>query len=118
MKITKIYHDQDGESHFEEIEVDLHKVGLGQRSSPIPVQSLIFRETPGPYSQGWHCAPEIQYVILLSGEVQVEVSDGTCKKFTAGDILLAADTKGKGHKTSTLSSGIRHSLFIPVNKLT
>ena len=65
MKITKIYHDQEGESHFEEIEVDLQKVGLGQCSSPIPVQSIIFRETPGPHYQDWHCAPEIQYVVLF-----------------------------------------------------
>ena len=38
--------------------------------------------------------------VPLSGRFEVEVSsDGTIKSFGPGDILLAEDTTGKGHKT-------------------
>ena len=47
----------------------------------------------------------------------MEVSCGEIRRFTAGDVLLAEDTFGKGHKTTTLSEGMRQSLFITVRDM-
>ena len=119
MKITRIFADANGESHFQDLDSsDLGKSGLGGNESSgklstLPVSALTFRETSDE-KRGWHCAPKPQLVILLDGLVEVEVSDGEIRQFKAGDLLLADDTSGKGHLTKVLSSGTRRSLFVPV----
>jgi uncharacterized cupin superfamily protein len=36
---------------------------------------------------------------MLSGEMEVEIGDGSKRRFKAGDVLLAEDTTGQGHIT-------------------
>jgi hypothetical protein len=89
MKITRVYTGADGESHFEEIEVDIGKLQRGD--------GIVFRHAlPGDVND-WHVAPRRQYVINLSGHSEVEISDGTKLRFGPGDIFLADDTTGRGH---------------------
>jgi len=38
-----------------------------------------------------------QFVIVLFGELEVEVSDGEKRRFEPGGICLVEDTAGKGH---------------------
>ena len=116
MKITRIYSDADGESRFEDIDVESTPKGLGLISNPMAVEHFFLRETPGSGDQGWHVAPQKQYVVLLSGTVEVEVSAGEIRQFSTGDVLLAEDTVGKGHRTKTLTSEPRKSLFITVRE--
>ena len=61
----------------------------------------------------FHNAPQRQFVVNLSGRVEIEVGDGTKRQLGAGDILLADDTTGRGHITRDLE-GPRHSLFLPL----
>ena len=117
MKVTRIYADEQGDSRFEDIEVEGVINERGFLASPIAVDQLILRETPGLSVQDWHVAPTKVYVVLLTGSVEVEVSCGEIRRFTAGDVLLAEDTFGKGHKTTTLSEGMRQSLFITVRDM-
>ena len=112
MKITRIYADAEGESHFEEIEVEGELSERGFYASPLSVGKMMLRETPGPSTQDWHVAPKRVYVVLLTGAVEIEVSSGETRGFSAGDVLFAEDTFGKGHKTTTISEGMRKSLFI------
>ena len=112
MKITRIFADEKGESHFQ----DLQSTDLGdnqiENKVTLPVNALTFRETTTD-KRGWHCAPKPQFVVLLDGLVEVQTSDGEVRQFKGGDILLAEDTFGKGHLTKVLSKGPRRSLFIP-----
>ena len=116
VNMTRIYADGDGESRFEDVAVPCSKQGLGFISNPMDVEALYLRETPGGESQDWHVAPRKQYVVLLSGTVEVQVSTGEVRQFGTGDVLLAEDTSGKGHRTPTLSSGNRKSLFITLRE--
>jgi quercetin dioxygenase-like cupin family protein len=117
MQITRIYADAEGESWFEDIELDTKPKGPGLTSNPFGVGKFTLRETPGPSTQDWHVAPMNVYVVLLSGAVEIEVSSGTKRRFSAGDILLAEDTEGKGHKTTTISEGVRQTLFITAREI-
>ncbi len=112
MKVTRIYNDEAGLSYFEDIEMPSLPKPVGRVSEGISVDTLRIRETPGSYDQDWHCAPRRVLVVLLSGEVEIDVSHGVTRKFGAGDILLAEDTEGEGHRTRTLSPEPRTSLFI------
>src|SRR5687768_2248404 len=112
-KVTSVYSDFAGESHFKDIEIPLTDSGImGALSESFPAKSVIFREVSPSYDWDFHCAPQRQYIVLLDGEIEIETSVGDKRSFKAGDILLVEDTWGKGHKTKNVRQEIRKSLFI------
>ena len=54
--------------------------------------------TPGVV-QDWHPAPQRQFVIILSGHLEIGFEDGSKKVFGPGDARLVEDITGKGHTT-------------------
>lgn len=116
MKITRIFTGSDNESHFEEVEIPLTDSGeIGALSEHVKATGVIFRETPGDYNFSWHNAPQRQYVIMLEGQVDIEIGDGTVRRFSTGDILLAEDTTGRGHISRAVDEKLRKSLFITLD---
>ena len=113
MRITRVFTTPDGESHFEDVDVALHDNGeIGRLSEKMPADGVIFRETDPTYDYDWHHAPQRQYVVLLDGEIALEVSSGEARRFRGGDILLLEDTFGRGHRTRTVDGKVRRSIFI------
>jgi hypothetical protein len=111
--ITRVYSDSNGESHFENIQIDLHEAGsIGRLSEVLPANGIIFREVEPSYDWNFHTAPQKQYIVLLDGEIEIETSLGEKRTFRAGEILLVEDTTGKGHKTRNLVPIKRKSIFI------
>lgn len=112
-RVTKIYNDSNGESHFEDIEMPLKNDGeIGFLSDKFPVKEIIFRTVKRDYDYNFHTAPQKQFVILLDGEIEIETSMGEKRIFKGGDILLLEDTHGKGHKTKNILNIDRKSVFI------
>lgn len=117
MRVTRIATGAGGESHFEEIDVPLRDSGeIGRLSDPVAARSVIFRENDPDYDYDWHPAPQRQLIVLLDGEIEIEVGNGEIRRFSGGDILLVEDTTGRGHRTRALDGGKRHSLFIPLDE--
>lgn len=113
MKATRLYTGPDGASHFEEIDIPLQSAGdIGSLSELVPVTGIIFRETDGDYDYSWHNAPCRQFVLMLEGSVEIEVSDGNKRVFHSGDILLAEDTTGRGHISRAINQQPRKSVFV------
>lgn len=116
MKITRMYADSAGESHFAELDIALQDGGpIGRLSARHPVKSIIFRENDADYDYDWHCAPQRQYIVMLDGEIEVETSDGEKRRFRGGDIVLAEDVHGRGHRTRTVNNQPRRSLFVTLD---
>jgi len=113
MKITRIYSDINGDSHFEELEITLADNGdIGYLSEHLNVSRLQFRKVSADYDYNFHCAPQKQYIVLLDGGIEIETSLGEIRQFETGSILLVEDITGKGHKTKNLERRERTSLFI------
>jgi len=51
----------------------------------------------------------------LTGEVEIQTSDGDIRRFGPGSILLAEDLSGKGHISRGVGSAKRETLFIPLS---
>ena len=116
MKITRLYTGDDNESHFEDIDIALENKGpIGLLSRPLRAGSIIFRETGPDYDYDWHPAPRRQFVIMLEGSVDIEVSGGTTRRFGPGDILLAEDTTGRGHISRAVDGQPRRSVFVTLD---
>ena len=113
MKVTRIYADKDGESRFAELDIPLQDAGeIGVLSELFPVKGIIFRETDSDYNYTWHNAPCRQFVLMLQGSVEIEVSTGTRRSFHSGDILLVEDTTGRGHISRAVNGQPRKSVFV------
>lgn len=111
-KVTRVYSDTYGESRFDEVYYPLTDRGpIGSLSDNITVKALKFRKVPSGYND-MHNAPQRQYVILLDGGVEIEISTGEKRTFQQGEVLLMEDTTGKGHRSSNLEQKERSSLFI------
>ena len=115
MRVTRVYTGVDGQSHFEEIEIDLRESGLaGKMSEMWAAKGVIFRSVEGTYDLDFHNAPRRQLVVNLRGSVDITIGDGTVRRLGPGSILLAEDTSGQGHKSTNVGGEPRECLFIPL----
>lgn len=105
MKCTRLYCDEAGESHFEDIEIELHEVDFAPPAPPMLLSAytdasrFALLGCPPGWHGDWHPAPHRQWMLLLSGRVGVEVSDGETRDIKAGAIVLLEDTTGRGHRS-------------------
>jgi hypothetical protein len=100
---VRIYADDEGESHFEDVDVNLSLVEVAPGISPLFASAFkeasrygFLRAEPG-WREDWHPAPQRQFLVYLAGVTEFTVSDGEVRRLGAGTILLAEDTLGKGH---------------------
>jgi hypothetical protein len=79
--------------------------GLRNMSSPVSARSMqVGRISPG-YESDWHNTLEGEptlVVFLGPGTVQLEISGEQYYRFGAGDVLLASDFTGQGHRTAII----------------
>lgn len=114
MKICKLYAKDDDKSYFTEVEISTaNSQALGLYSQGFPVKEIFFRQMQVGALFDWHNAPQEQYIVYLSGKVEIQASGGEIKTFGAGDILLAADLTGMGHISKVLEPG--KALIITTN---
>ena len=117
MKIARIYTGPDNESHFEDKEIELEFNGDMEVSALDPAEGVLFRRAPATHLHSFHPAPRRQYVVTLSGAVEIETGDGTIRRFGPGDVMLADDTTGRGHITRVVGNQPRTYMMIPVKQL-
>ena len=103
---VRLYTDEQGESHFEDLELELAPVDFAPPAGPLnfapflPVEQSRFLGIPvGWAGEAYHSVPSRQVFCVLKGEFQGTASDGTSRNFPVGSILLLEDTRGKGHST-------------------
>ena len=115
MKIHRLYVDQKGESHFQDVEVKyVESSRAGRLSERLPATGIIFREVQPDYDLDWHPAPRRQYIINLDAGVQITASDGEARVIGAGEVILVEDTTGKGHLSKAVDGKLRHCIFVAV----
>jgi quercetin dioxygenase-like cupin family protein len=102
VKYVRVYADQSGDTHFEDVDIDMP---LADFAPPAPrVHLSAFVESAGVgflcLPRGWtsppHSSPRRQFVFVLSGEGEAEVSDEV-RRVGPGAVVLLEDTTGKGH---------------------
>jgi hypothetical protein len=118
-RYTRIAPTEDGGSAFEDDVLPLDEQVVADGVPPMFVGDL--RPTSGvvvflrstEFDSAPHPAPRRQWVIPLRGTLEVEVSNGTRRRFEPGDLLFVADTTGSGHSTLALGEPPLEALFVP-----
>ena len=106
MRYLRMYADQHGDSHIEDAVVEMLPTGYGgSESAQLPSTCVYFRSSPVGFNTGEPGpADSRKLVYILSGEVEITVSDGTVRRIGPGSIVLVEDTWGKGHSVLEVGS--------------
>lgn len=117
MRVVRVYAGDDGESHFEDVDIEVSSDGggIGRLSKLIRGPGVIFREVDGSYDLDFHTAPRRQFVVNLRGSVDITIGSGETRRLGSGDILLAEDTTGRGHCSRAVDGQPRSCLFVPID---
>jgi quercetin dioxygenase-like cupin family protein len=114
MKLFRLYTGNDQKSHLEEIALPFSPSEIGEQTPVQPAKGVVFtRMAPGAFVD-WHNAPRRQYVITMSGAVEIGLGDGSLHRFGPGEGILAEDLTGQGHTTRAVGSEPRIMMAIPL----
>lgn len=100
---TRVYTDEKGETHFEDVEIELLPVDFAPPAPALNLSTFIdakkycFINAPTGWHGDWHPAPKRQVIVYISGKIEAKVSDGEVRVFGPGSVTLVEDTTGKGH---------------------
>jgi hypothetical protein len=111
-RVLRIYADAEGNSHLQELPIAT-KAGRTRRSGEAALSGLTYAEYTSSSVEDWHRTPARQFSISLSGEIEVEVSDGRKHAIHTGDIVFLEDLQGKGHITRILTPVTNIFLRVP-----
>jgi hypothetical protein len=104
IRCVRIWTGDDGDSRFEEGTIALHDGARGDLlSGAVGAVNLSFQETKSGGSFEWHKDPIPRFVITLSGTLEFETHRGETFVIRPGDILLAQDNTGTGHRWKLMS---------------
>ena len=106
-KVVRIYSTPDGGSRVEELTIspDAKPVDITRMTASVYSGS-------GARAPDWHTAPRKQFAINMTGELEVEVTDGTRHRI-GSDLVYLEDTTGKGHVTRALGPITNVFLHVP-----
>jgi hypothetical protein len=117
---TRVVATADGGSAFEEDALPLEALRVAAGTPPMfaavlsaaPPSAVIYLRS-SDFDSEPHPAPRRQWVVMLRGAIEVEVSDGSRHVFQPGDLLLVEDVAGQGHTTYTVGEPPFEGLFVP-----
>ena len=108
---VRIYTDDSGESHLEDLDISLAPVDFAPPAEPLNIaqflpakQSLWVGFPAGWSGEAQHPSPQRQIFVVLQGEFEITASDGAIHGFGTGGVLLMEDTWGKGHSTRKIGN--------------
>ncbi len=102
-KYTRVYTDENGETHFEDVEIELSLVDFAPPAPALLLSAFTdakkygFISAPTGWHGDWHPTPKRQMMVYISGKREATVSDGEVRVFGPGSVTLVEDTSGKGH---------------------
>lgn len=100
MGTFRLYTDGAGKSRIET--VDLAKTA--EWTTGLATTQISFRVWPVGQFLDWHPAPRRQFVIILSGQLEIGLGEGGKHVFGPGDARLVEDTTGQGHTTRVVGT--------------
>ena len=112
MLFTTIYVDDHGNSYFGE--VDMPQTGNERRASAKAQDVEYWRVSktlPGHYVD-FKTVESAQMVSVMSGHMELTVSNGEKRYLATGDMIVLKDTKGQGHCTRVIGFDPCESLII------
>lgn len=110
MKVVRIYTGTDNQTHFQDVDL----ATFATLSAQVGTGPVRFNQGPAQSFSDFHNAPRRQYVVMMAGQLEIEIGDGSKRVLDPGDVLVAEDLTGKGHITRGIGGQPRVSLAVPL----
>jgi len=96
-KKVVLFTDVDGRARFKDEEVALSEGTPQAMLSPLlPSGGYQLRQSPVGFRSSFHCTTSTQWLIVLGGQMEIGLQDGSSRIFKAGDYFYSADTLPEG----------------------
>jgi hypothetical protein len=103
---TILYTDADGVAKFKDEPLALTEGTDAARLSPLAASGgFQFRQSPVGFRSAFHCTTTPQWLIVLSGTMEIGLQDGSVRVFKAGDRFYSNDTLPAGATFDTKLHG-------------
>ena len=118
MRYVHLRTADNGDSEFVESELpgkDRHVIdGVPplKIAGPYDVSRIEFVQSTAAVAD-WqhHVAPRSQWLLILSGQVAITVTNGERREFGPGDVILIEDTTGTGHLSTPLTDDFTFAMI-------
>ena len=120
MRYVRLKADSAGESHIEQVTLDLNEADYRPPAPMLFVShsyradGLQFVRLPSGWAGESIHPPKAQFLICLKGHLEVTASDGDKRTFGPGDSILMEDISGKGHRTRVKGTDECLAAIIPI----
>lgn len=92
-----LYTAADGYARFREEQVLLQEGTPQTRLSALyPATGFQLRQSPVGFRSEFHCTSSPQWTLILSGQMEIGLRDGSSRIFKAGDHFYSADLVPEG----------------------
>lgn len=106
-KIHCMYSGRDGQSHFCDAPLALKADSVGRLGTGLlGAKAWMYAESTQERFVDWHTSGQGGVTVMLGGWMELELGSGEKRSLVAGDVLLALDTTGQGHR-STMGADTR-----------
>ena len=100
LRYARLYADDGGVTHFADEALSWEPtVPLAWGTAFQDARAISFRRLAPGFAHDWHPAPQRQFVVVLSGVMEIEAGDGEARQFGPGGVVLVTDLTGPGHRT-------------------
>ena len=92
-----LFTNADGRARFKDEAIDMTE-GSPQSmlSALMPSGGYQLRQSPVGFRSQFHCSPHGQWVVILGGQMEIGLQDGTSRLFKPGEHFYSADTLPEG----------------------
>jgi hypothetical protein len=95
--LPELYTDLDGRAKFRDIRLDLSEGSAAAALSPLTQGTgHQFRMSPVGFRSHFHCTTTPQWLIVLSGAMEIGLQDGSSRVFKAGQCFYSNDVLPEG----------------------
>ena len=92
-----LFTDTDGRARFREESLDLPEgTPSSQLSALFPSEGYQLRHSPVGFRSSFHCTVTPQWVVILQGQMEIGLQDGSSRVFRPGDHFYSDDRLPEG----------------------
>lgn len=119
---TVLYTAADGRARFRDVRVPLDGGSAAARLSDwMKADGCQLRRSPPGFSSEFHCSTVAQWLVVLQGCMEIELQDGSTRRFGPGQFFYSGDTlpaharfdpRVHGHRSRQLGEEPLVTLFV------
>jgi hypothetical protein len=91
LELDCIVNEGSKTSYFSKRSITLNGTPARSLSERHDAQNFRLRTSDPSYASSWHVAGDPTLLVILQGEITIELRDGQTRRFAAGDMFVAED---------------------------